>query len=124
MAVITPTPILRPGTVDYRGIVIVQWVGVGVGDTCEPVELGTYSDRSIQLSGTLGTASISLQGSLTGDAYETLLDHNGVPVSLDCNGVRQLSVLTRYAKPVVSDADGTTDITVTMMFKVGPGYVI
>lgn len=117
MAVIDPVYVVRPGTIEYQGIVIVQWPNVVSGDTCAPIELCKYSDRSIQLSGTLGTATVSLDGSLTGSVYETLLDHNGVPVSLDCNGVRQLSVLTRYAKPVVTGADGTTSVTITVMLK-------
>ena len=117
MAAISPVPVVPPGTIDYQGLLIVQWKNVASGDTCEPIELGKYNERSMQLSGTLGTAIVSLDGSLTGEVYETLLDHNGVPVSLDCNGVRQLSVLTRYAKPVVTGADGTTSVTITVMLK-------
>lgn len=117
MAVIDPVYVVRPNTLEYQGIAIVQWPNVASGDTCAPIELCKYSERSIQLSGTLGPATISLDGSLTGDVYETLLDHNGVPVSLDCNGVRQLSVLTRYAKPVITGADGTTSVTITVMLK-------
>ena len=124
MPVISPVPVTPPGTIDYQGIQIVQWKNVASGDTCEPIEMGKYNERSIQLSGTLGTAIVSLDGSLTGDVYETLLDHNGVPVSLDCNGVRQLSVLTRYAKPVITGADGTTNLTITVMLKTGFGTVI
>lgn len=117
MALIEPVYVVRPNTLEYQGIAIIQWPDVTSADTCAPVELCKYSDRSFQLSGTLGPATISLDGSLTGDVYETLLDHNGVPVSLDCNGVRQLSVLTRYAKPVVTGADGTTSVTITVMMK-------
>ena len=117
MALIDPVYVVRPNTLEYQGIVIIQWPNVTSADTCAPVELCKYNERSIQLSGTLGTATVSLDGSLTGTVYETLLDHNGVPVSLDCNGVRQLSVLTRYAKPVLTGADGTTSVTITVMLK-------
>jgi hypothetical protein len=117
MAVIQPTFVLPPGTLDYQGIAIVKWENVTSADTCGPVELCKSNERSVQVVGTFGTADLNIEGSHDGTNFSVLLDANGVALTLDCSRLRKVDTLCRYARPALSGADGTTSLTVYMMFK-------
>ncbi len=72
----------------HRGVntLLVKWPATGASfadsDTGQPFNVAAYSDKTVQIEGTLGTG-VTIQGSLDPDAsaYETLNDPQGNALS-------------------------------------------
>lgn len=95
-------------------VAVTTWADLLSGDDGEPVRLAVYSDRSIQLSGTFGGASVTIGGSNDGITYHALTDTSGTALSLTSACLKQIVELPVYLKPRVFGGDGTTNLTVVL----------
>ncbi len=120
-----PTKVAYPGSangntppVDPNAAAITPWAALAVTDTCEPVFCAALTDRSMQITGTAGGASITLQGSNDGVNYVTLTDVQGSPISAKAPGtITQISETTLWVKAVLTGGDGTTALNVILVGK-------
>ena len=95
---------------------IVQWTSIDSDDDGNAYENASFTDRSVQVSGTFGAAgSVSIRGSNDGTNYAVLTDPQGNALDFTAAKIEQISEATRYVKPVATAGDGTTDLTVTLM---------
>ena len=82
------------------------------------------SDRSVQVTGTLGAAgSVTIEGSNDGVNYGTLTDHQGNALVLTALGIKSVDATCRLIRPRITAGDGTTSLTVTLMAR-RPGGVV
>lgn len=91
------------------------WTGLLADDDGQVVEMCTYADRTIQITGTFSTGTLLWEGSLDASNYATLNDPQGNPLSITSAKIETVMELTRYARPRVSGGDGSTDLTVTLL---------
>lgn len=97
------------------------WTAIPNGNTGAPILMSTFSDRSVQVSGTFGAGgTVLLEGSNDGTTYATLTDPAGAAISFTAAGLKQVLHITKYMRPRVSAGDGTTAITVHLLI-VGKG---
>ncbi len=96
-----------------QDVALTTWA-LAVADTALPVKLGVYSDRTVQVEGTFGGASVSLQGSNDGVNYHTLTDPQGNALTFSAPGLETVMELPFFIKPTLSGGDGTTSVVVTM----------
>ncbi len=90
---------------------LVSWTGLLNGDDGEPVQLGAYSDRSVQFVGTFGAGgTIVFEGSNDGTNYVTLTDPQGSAISKGAASLEGIVEPTRYVRPRVTAGDGTTNL--------------
>ncbi len=118
MAVIKPvTLMLHQGSRDFLGCVRIQYPNVKAGDTCEPVKVSRYADRSVQVTGTTSGATVSIQGTCEDDTnYAVLTSVDGLDLSgTTINRTKFVTEVTAYTKPVVTGGDVNTSITVTFI---------
>ncbi len=94
----------------------VTWA-MAVGDTAQPLQYAQWADRSIQVEGTFGGATVTFQGSNSGNTYVSLTDPQGNTLSLTAAGIKQVMEVTAYIKPVVTGGDGTTSLTFTAIVR-------
>lgn len=94
---------------------VFTWGGLAAGETGDAVEFVSYVDRSFQVTGTFGGASIVLEGSNNGTDYEILNDPQGNQISLSAHGLKQVEEVTRYVHPRVVGGDGTTNLAVNLL---------
>jgi hypothetical protein len=85
------------------------------GDTATPISRANQSERSIQLAGTWGGATVVLQGSNDGVTWFTLTDPAGAALSFTANGLKQVMESVLHVKPAISGGDGTTAVVVTLL---------
>lgn len=73
-----------------------------------------YADRSVQVTGTFGGATVVLQGSNDGEAtLYTLDDPQGNDLSFSAAGGKGVSEVPELTRPFISaGASGTTDLTI------------
>lgn len=103
MAVINPTissALLGKGD---GATVRLIWTPVTENDTCAPAYLPEYSDKSVQVFGTFGGASVAIQGSNDGGTtYAVLHDPSGTAIAVVVAGFKAVLENTEYFKPVAT----------------------
>jgi hypothetical protein len=109
----------RPSVTTYPfetslDVAVTTWDGLLLGDDGEPVRLAVYSDRSIQVIGTFGGASVTIGGSNDGVNYHALNDPQGNSLTLTSGALRQIVELPVFIKPRVFGGDGTTQLQVIL----------
>jgi len=118
VAIIVPS--VTPVSSKVRGY-IVTWAGLGQSDQGEPVQLAHLGDRSIQVEGTFGSGGqVDWRGSNDSVNYRTLTDPQGNALSISGAKIETVMEATFLAKPVVTNGDGTTNLTVTLFVRVPP----
>jgi hypothetical protein len=95
-------------------VAVTTWAGLLSGDDGEAVRLAVYSDRSIQVSGEFGGASVTIGGSNDGETYHALTDTSGEPLTLTAGALKQIVELPVFLKPRVFGGDGTTNLKVVL----------
>lgn len=84
------------------------WTNLATGDTGQPVEMTDAQDRSIQVSGTFGTSTFTLEGSNDGTNWFVLTDPQGNNISKTAAALEAISEAVRYVRPNVSGGAGAT----------------
>ena len=95
-------------------VAVTTWSGLLANDDGAPVRLAVYSDRSVQVVGTFGGATLTLGGSNDGETYEALTDTSGNPITLTAGALKQITELPVFIKPRVFGGDGSTNIKVIL----------
>lgn len=105
----------------------VSWSALvtGTNDTGEPFECPGAADRSVQLTGTLGTGGvITMQGSNAASPaaaaastdWGDLHDLDGNTLTLDAIGqLKQVREICRWIRPRITAGDGTSSLGVQMV---------
>lgn len=115
MSTVTPT-VTRIDDGGVRGVYLATWASMGNADTGAAVALGGGYDRSVQIEGTFGGATVTLQGSNDGSNWETLTDPQGNGIAKTAAALEAVTELTRYVRAITSGGAGTS-VTVTMLIR-------
>jgi len=98
MAVIAFT---KPDTGTFHRVY--SWASVTEADSFAPVKLDKAINAiTIQVSGTVGGATLALHGSLDGTNYVALKDADGTAIALTSAGLASGRDLVLYLKPVAT----------------------
>lgn len=95
-------------------VAVTTWAPLAADDDGAAVRLAVYSDRSVQVSGVFGGASVTLGGSNDGETYHALTDTSGEPITLTVGALKTVVELPVYVKPRVFGGDGTTNLKVVL----------
>ena len=109
MATIAPTMTVIPGG---KGR-LYQWTLTN-GDDGAPIEAVEFADRSVQVAGTFGGASVAIEGSNDSAAYATLTDPQGNDLAIVGAKVEMITEVTRLIRPRVVGGAGTI-VTVSLL---------
>ena len=110
MATIAPTVLEREGRTT-----LITWV-LGTGDDGEPVRLTGAVERTVQIVGNFGGASVSLQGSREDvpSNWSPLTDVQGNAIVATSAKLETITELVRSTRPVVTGGTGTS-VTVLLL---------
>lgn len=96
------------------------WATMVQGDDGDPIPIDTlvqYLDRTFQVTGTFGGASLVIEGTNDGTNWATLSDPNGVALSITSAGIYQVIQVTLKMRPRVSGGGGSTSLDVTGLLR-------
>lgn len=100
-----------------------KWGGIAQGDTAAAIPIPSLADKTIQVVGTFGGGSISIQGALESDlataVFTELTNPQGDALSYSAAGIDTVLQNVYWIKPVLTGGDGTTDIDVYLLSKGG-----
>jgi hypothetical protein len=111
------TQIEQPNLYNRRDVYIIAWTDLATGDTGTPADFCQYADRSCQVSGVWGGATMSLEGSNDGTNWHPLIDHSGNAIALTDDALVYVVSPTLVVRPNVTGGDVTTSLTITMLFR-------
>lgn len=119
MANVTPTQKPVQGYSDLDG-----WQGLwgdqtpmAQGDVGLKTIFGGFADRSIQVEGTFGGATVALEGSNDGVNFHALTDPQGNTIAIASPGIKQVTETTMFFRPHVVGGDGTTALVISAFFR-------
>lgn len=95
-------------------VAVTTWAGLLADDDGQGVRLAVYSDRSIQVVGEFGGASVTIGGSNDGINYHALTATSGDTLVFTEAGLKQIVELPVFLKPRVFGGDGTTSLKVVL----------
>jgi hypothetical protein len=110
----------RPAIFDFVNpdLMSVQWSGLLQGDDGAWVLLDEFPDRTLQVRGVFGGATLLFQGSNEpGEAPvspATLTNHIGASMALTAASLHLLAPATRWVRPALTGGDGTTELVVEL----------
>jgi hypothetical protein len=97
-------------------VIVFNWLAMATSDDGEPVAFAQYTDKSVQITGTFGGATVVIEGSNDGTTYAVLTDPQGNDLNITSAKVEMVSEATRYVRPRVSGGSGTS-INVYLLVK-------
>lgn len=110
----------RNPTTTRRGpngeVLVATWTGLLLTDVGTPMaNLEHMSEKSFQLSGTLGAAgACTVEGSNDGVTWGTLKDKQGVAIVMTALGFASTQDKPLYVRPNITAGDGTTALVLIM----------
>jgi hypothetical protein len=109
---------VNPTLSNSAGIIRTTWTGITSADTATAFTVQGYGGNvaAVQITGTFGGTTVTLQGSIDGSNYTTLKDIAGSNVSMSAAGLVDFRTAAVYIKPVCTGGAGYT-ITVTCVLR-------
>lgn len=111
MAITTTSENLGSG--DLR---VIKFAGATTGDTSPVIDLAEWADRSVQVAGTFGGATVTIEGSNDGANWATLNDAQGNALTITTAKIEQLLEVTRHTRVTVTGGTGTS-LTITFLLR-------
>lgn len=90
-----------------HGVLQTTWTPLGNADTGTPEELSRYPNKSVQIGGTFGGATVVLEGSDDGITYATVKDITGALVSGTSAARFDVVDIPYFIRPRTSGGSGT-----------------
>lgn len=97
-----------------RGVFLHTWAALATNDDGTPAQLVQAADRTVQVEGTFGGATCTLQGSLDGSNWRTLTDMQGSDLTFTAAGIAMVMEATIYTRPAITGGAGAS-INVTLL---------
>ncbi len=105
-----------PGSAKGDGsVALYTWTPVTNADTCAPLSFPEANDKCFQVSGTFGSATVVLKGSLDGTTYFGLRDASSTAISLSSADGKVVLENTVYVQPTLSGGDGTQSLKIMLL---------
>ena len=94
---------------------LATWPALNSTDTTGvPFEAPDYSDMTVQISGTFGAGTLTMQGSNDGTTWFSLTDPQGNAIAKNSAGMECIEEAPRYVRPSLGSANTTDSINVLL----------
>lgn len=95
---------------------VAAWA-LAAGENGDAAPFAQFADKSVQVFGNFGGASVVVEGSNDGATWAPLSDPHGNPLSILTAKVVQVSEATAYVRPRISGGDGTTALSIYILLR-------
>ena len=96
---------------------VARWSHMAQNDVGAAIGNAQYTDRSFQVAGNFGGASVSVEGTNDDTNWAPLTDLQGNALTFIAPKIEFVTEATLRIRPKVTGGDGTTDITVSALLK-------
>lgn len=104
---------------EYGDRILAKWLLMANGNDGTAIQYGSFSDRSVQVTGTFGAGgSVNIEGSNDGGTtWAVLTDPSGSDLTFTSTGLQAITELTDKIRPKVTAGDVTTSINVYLFMR-------
>lgn len=102
-------------TNNVNGVITLEWGSLGPGEAGDHVQSAHFSDKTVQVSGTLSGASVIIEGSNDGTNWYPCSDLQGDLINIVSPGLTLVAENPLYIRPNVSGGGGGFGIVVTIV---------
>ena len=101
---------------------LIAWTGGTTGDIGPAVELPEWADNCVQIVGTIGGATIVIEGSNDGTNYNTLNSAQGAALSFVAvtDALKQIVERPRFIRPKITGGAGVSLSVYLLMRRANP----
>lgn len=96
-----------------RDAILYTWILTQADTVGEPITAHELGDRCLQMTGTFGTGTFTLEGANVA-TYTVLTDPQGNGVSKTAAAIEQIMEVPRFMRPNSSGSTGGESVTVTL----------
>lgn len=96
---------------------VATWAALASGDDGERIPFSQYTDKSVQVTGVFGGATLVVEGSNDGTTWATLTDPQGNDLLITSAKIEMVTEATLWIRPRVSGGGGTTALNVHLLCK-------
>lgn len=96
---------------------VATWADLALGDTGDSLPFSQYTDKSVQVFGIFGGATVALEGSNDGVHWSPLTDPQGNDLLITSSKIEMVTEATLQVRPNITGGDGTTALTVCLLCK-------
>jgi hypothetical protein len=93
-----------------------QWTFTA-DDTGQALSMPTFGDRTIQVAGTFGSGTCTIQGSIDGTHWATLTDPLGNALTFTSDDLATITEATRFIRPVLAGSTAP-NLLVTLLSRI------
>lgn len=102
-----------------RGVQIIRWSGLRLGDEGEPFECPFWAGKTVQVYGTFGTGgTVVVEGTLDvglTPVYAILTDPQGNAISKTAASIETVAENVYKIRPRITGGTASTDLTVVLL---------
>jgi hypothetical protein len=111
----TSNPVFNTAITDVPRVI---WSDIAPGDPCTPLTLKQQYGlaASVQVVGTFGGATITIEVSNDGTNWATALGLDATAMTFTATGYREFSLSAAYVRPVISGGTGS-NLSVVMVLR-------
>lgn len=91
-----------------NSVELFTWATMGGADVGDAIGFPQNADKSVQIDGTFGSATVVIQGSNDGTNWFTLTDPQGNAISKTSAALEQIEENTLYVRPSISGGTGSS----------------
>lgn len=91
------------------------WTGLTTSDTGNPIAMVQANDRSVQVTGTFGAATVTIQGSNDGTNWFTLNSPQGTAMNFTAAGLLAVQEHVNFLRPIVTGGTAPSITVVCFM---------
>lgn len=99
------------GDKSYGLVLEMKWEGIGDDETTSSYECAGFADKTVQVIGTVGAGTVTIQGSNDGTNFVALTDGIGNSLAFSAVGIKLIGENPRYIR-VVTDSGSSNDVDV------------
>jgi hypothetical protein len=96
---------------------VARWAALAQGDDGSPMPFSQYTDKSVQVTGVFGGATLRVEGSNNGTDWAALTDPQGNDLNITAGKIELVTEATLFVRPRVIGGDGTTSLSVHLLCK-------
>jgi hypothetical protein len=93
-----------------NGVATLTWATLTNGNVGQYMEVGRIPDKTVHVSGTFGSATLTWQGSNDGTNFYTLTDADGADLAFTAAGLALCREAPKYIRPSAAGGGGTTSL--------------
>jgi hypothetical protein len=97
------------------GVLVQTWDALDGSDNGDAAMHEGFTDRTVHVTGTFDSATVTIQGSNDGTNWATLNDVAGAPLTFTAAGMRTIREAPYYTRAITSGGGGTTDVNVVIV---------